>query len=86
MARLPEGPRRLCILVGSVLALAWWWATRSLIVGVADFGVEHVTPTEWLVLLSISVAPAAVAFVAPFVATRVFLWVKRGFEADRAER
>jgi len=74
MKRIPEGARRVCVVLGTLLGLAWvvW-------VSVVSDGFSRVHGMGWVVLVAGSVA----AYFAPFLVYRVVTWVREGFSTDR---
>ena len=77
MKRVPEGPRRVCVVLGGLLAFAWlvWVAAET-------EGFSHVQAKGWALLVIVSLA----AFFAPFLVYRVIAWVREGFSTNTQSR
>lgn len=70
MSRLPEGIRRLCVVIGLGLVIAWLFVIGETPLQWLDMRMDHLAYT---VLFSIA------AYLSPFFVCRVVLWIKDGF-------
>jgi hypothetical protein len=75
MSRLPEGIRRLCVVVGLGLVAVWLFVIGK-------------TPLQWLDMpmdhLAFTALGSMAAYLSPFVVCRVAFWVKDGFTKGAA--
>lgn len=70
MRKLPEGLRRICVVVGASLSIGW--------VGLLAFG-THFFTREWPMAFIFTVVVAPFLYFAPFLLSHVACWVKEGF-------
>ncbi|RMW07773.1 hypothetical protein ALP03_200271 [Pseudomonas amygdali pv. tabaci] len=73
MNRLPEGMRRLCSVIGALLAV--WWLIA---IGFLSRGFTEVQPQGWALLA----AGLVVAYHLPGMIYRIYGWVRDGFKVD----
>ncbi len=73
MNRLPEGVRRLCTVIGVLLAV--WWLVA---IGFLSKGFTEVKPQGWA-LLAVGLM---VAYLLPALIYRIYRWVSDGFKSD----
>ena len=73
MKRIPEGARRVCVVLGTMFVLVWLtWAT------VESDGFSQMESKGWGMLVVVS----CVAYFAPFLIYRVIAWVREGFSSS----
>ncbi|WP_442109168.1 hypothetical protein [Pseudomonas sp. NUPR-001] len=70
MFSLPEGIRRVCIVVGLIAVIGWLFFIGK-------------TPLQWLDMrldhLAYTAAISLAAYLSPFIVCRIVIWVKDGF-------
>ncbi|MEF0146526.1 hypothetical protein [Pseudomonas guariconensis] len=71
MIRLPEGIRRICVVVGVCLVLASLWGWGEERSGWMSLSASHVV---------FRLAFLAFAYFSPFLVCMIIFWIKAGFE------
>lgn len=77
MKRLPEGVRRVCLILGVVLAACW-----LLWIAIETKGFVYINSTGWAVLPVVTI----VVYLIPSTLYRVYAWVKDGFAIDKTTK
>ncbi|MBF3053122.1 hypothetical protein ACNFIA_16900 [Pseudomonas sp. NY15437] len=77
MKRLPEGVRRVCIILGIVVAACW-----VLWVAIETDGFVRIKSGGWVIVAAI----ALVTYFVPSTLYRIYTWVRDGFAIDKATK
>lgn len=77
MKRLPEGVRRVCIILGIVVAACW-----VLWVAIESDGFRRLNPGGWVTLSAVSI----LVYLIPAILYRIYAWVRDGFAIDKATK
>ncbi|MGA9660757.1 MAG: hypothetical protein WBQ92_03640 [Pseudomonas alloputida] len=75
MSRLPEGIRRLCVVVGAVLVLVMLFTMGYTLRDWLEMPLDHI---------AFSAAILIGFYLAPFIVCRVAFWIKDGFAKSGA--
>lgn len=74
MRPLPEGLRRICVVLGMSLSIGW---VLLLAIGTRFF------TREWPIAFVVTIAVTPFLYVAPFLLSHIACWVKEGFSEGR---
>lgn len=74
MSRLPEGVRRICVVLSILLAVGW-----VLMVAIASDGFKRLGENAFPIIGLVAVS----LYLSPYIIARIAYWIKDGFQVGK---